>query len=115
MFATRRDLLKAGLGSGAALLLVSRRLEAEPGPLIERPIPSTGERLPVIGVGTARRWEAVTTPAEIAPLRELLRRFAERGGKMIDTAPSYGDAEAVAGELVAGQLPAATALPARLH
>ncbi|MBI4256241.1 MAG: aldo/keto reductase [Candidatus Rokubacteria bacterium] len=101
MYATRRDLLKAGLASGAAVLLSSGRLGAQPGPLIERAIPSTGERVPVIGIGTARRWEAVTTPAEMAPLREVLRRFAELGGKVIDTAPSYGTAEAVAGELVA--------------
>jgi aryl-alcohol dehydrogenase-like predicted oxidoreductase len=98
---TRRELLKVGIGSGAALLLSSGRLGAQPAPLIERAIPSSGERLPVIGVGTARRWEAVTTPAEMAPLREVLRQFAERGGKVIDTAPSYGTAEAVAGELVA--------------
>ncbi|MFZ1058653.1 MAG: aldo/keto reductase [Candidatus Rokuibacteriota bacterium] len=100
-YTSRRDLIKAGVGSGVALLLPSGRLGAQPGPLIERPIPSTGERVPVIGVGTARRWEAVTTPAETAPLREVLRRFAERGGKVIDTAPSYGTAEAVVGELVA--------------
>jgi len=88
--------------SGAALLLSSGRLGAQPGSLIVRPIPSSGERVPVIGVGTARRWENVTTPAELAPLREVLRAFADRGGKVIDTAPSYGAAEAVAGELVAG-------------
>ena len=55
----------------------------------------------MIGVGTARRWEAVTTPAGMAPLREVLRQFAGRGGKVVDTAPSYGTAEAVVGELVA--------------
>jgi aryl-alcohol dehydrogenase-like predicted oxidoreductase len=98
---TRRDLLKGGVGSGVALWLTSARLGAQPGPLIERPIPSTGERVPVIGVGTARRWEAVTTPAELAPLREVLRQLVQRGGRMLDTAPSYGTAEAVAGELVA--------------
>ncbi len=102
MYATRRELLKAGVMSGAALLLSSGRLGAQPGSLIVRPIPSSGERVPVIGVGTARRWENVTTPAELAPLREVLRAFADRGGKVIDTAPSYGAAEAVAGELVAG-------------
>jgi aryl-alcohol dehydrogenase-like predicted oxidoreductase len=101
MDATRRELLKAGIGSGAALLLTSGWLGAQPGPLIERAIPSSGERLPVIGVGTARRWEQATTPAEMAPLREVLRQLAERGGKVIDTAPSYGAAEALAGELVA--------------
>ncbi len=100
-YVTRRDLLRVAVGSSAALLLSSRRLGAQPGPLIERAIPSTGERVPVIGVGTARRWEAVTTPAEMAPLREVLRQFSGRGGKVIDTAPSYGTAEAVAGELVA--------------
>jgi aryl-alcohol dehydrogenase-like predicted oxidoreductase len=94
-------LLKGGVGSGVALWLTSGRLEAQPGPLIERPIPSSGERVPVIGVGTARRWEAVTTPAELAPLREVLRQLVQRGGRMLDTAPSYGTAEAVAGELVA--------------
>ncbi len=102
MYATRRELLKAGVMSGAALLLSSGRLGAQPRSLIVRPIPSSGERVPVIGVGTARRWENVTTPAELAPLREVLRAFADRGGKVIDTAPSYGAAEAVAGELVAG-------------
>ena len=101
MYVTRRELLKAGIGSGVALLLPSVRLGAQPGPLIERVIPSSGERLPVIGVGTARRWEKATTPAEMAPLREVLRQLAERGGKVIDTAPSYGAAEALAGELVA--------------
>jgi aryl-alcohol dehydrogenase-like predicted oxidoreductase len=100
VYVTRRDFIKVGVGSGAALLS-SGRLGAQPGPLIERPIPSTGERLPVIGVGTARRWEALTTPTENAPLREVLRQFRERGGKVIDTAPSYGTAEAVVGELVA--------------
>jgi aryl-alcohol dehydrogenase-like predicted oxidoreductase len=97
---TRRDVLKAAIGSAAAFLLSSRRLGAQPASLIERAIPSSGERLPVIGIGTARRWEQATTPAEMAPLRDVLRQFAERGGKVIDTAPSYGNAEALVGELV---------------
>jgi aryl-alcohol dehydrogenase-like predicted oxidoreductase len=97
---TRRDVLKAAIGSAAALLLSSRRLGAQPASLIERAIPSSGERLPVVGIGTARRWEQATTPAEMAPLRDVLRQFAERGGKVIDTAPSYGNAEALVGELV---------------
>jgi len=95
---TRRDVLKAAIGSAAALLLSSRRLGAQPAPLIERVIPASGERLPVIGIGTARRWEQATTPAEMAPLRVVLRQFAERGSKVIDTAPSYGNAEALVGE-----------------
>lgn len=100
MKASRRELLKVGLGSSMALLLSPGRPGAQPVP-IERAIPSSGERLPVIGVGTARRWESAASPAELAPLREVLRQLAARGGKVVDTAPSYGSAEAVAGELCA--------------
>jgi aryl-alcohol dehydrogenase-like predicted oxidoreductase len=101
VYVTRREALKVAMGSAAVLLMSSGRLGAQPELLIERAIPSSGERVPVVGVGTARRWEKVTTPAEMAPLREVLRQLAERGGKVVDTAPSYGAAEALAGELVA--------------
>jgi aryl-alcohol dehydrogenase-like predicted oxidoreductase len=97
----RRQLLKAGIGVGAAICLPSASLLAQTLPLIQREIPSTGESLPVIGIGTARRYEAVTMEAERAPLRAVLRQFKEMGGKVIDTAPSYGTAEGVVGDLVA--------------
>ena len=98
---SRRELLKAGIGAGASIFLASARLLAQAAPLIQRKIPSSGENLPVIGIGTARRYEAVTTEAERAPLREVLRQFKEMGGKVIDTAPSYGTAETVVGDLTA--------------
>ena len=98
---SRRDLLKTGIGLGASIFLPSAGLLAQTASLIQRKIPSTGESLPVIGIGTARRYEAVTTEAERAPLREVLRQFKEMGGKVIDTAPSYGAAEMVVGDLVA--------------
>ena len=101
MRTSRRELLKAGIGVGALIFLPSANLFAQSGPLIQRKIPSTGESLPIIGIGTARRYEAVTTEAERAPLREVLRRLKELGGKVIDTAPSYGTAETVVGDLVA--------------
>jgi len=96
---TRRELLKAGLCGGASLFVPPPLALADS--LIRRKIPSTGESLPVIGIGTARRYERVTTEAERAPLREVLRQFQEMGGKVIDTAPSYGTAEMVVGDLVA--------------
>ncbi len=96
---SRRELLKAGVGVGASLLLPPTGARADS--LIQRKIPSSGESLPVIGIGTARRYEVVTTEAERAPLREVLRHFADMGGKVLDTAPSYGTAEAVVGDLVA--------------
>jgi aryl-alcohol dehydrogenase-like predicted oxidoreductase len=98
---SRRELLKAGIGVGASIFLPSTRLRAQGTSWIQRKIPLSGESLPVIGIGTARRYEAVTTEAERAPLREVLRQFKEMGGRVVDTAPSYGTAETVVGDLVA--------------
>jgi aryl-alcohol dehydrogenase-like predicted oxidoreductase len=98
----RRTVIKAGLGLGASLLLRPPELFAQAQPLIQKKIPSSGETIPIIGVGTARRYEAVKTDAEKAPLRETIRQFESLGGKVIDSSPTYGTAEAVVGELVEG-------------
>ena len=71
--------------------------QAEAAGLLSRPIPSTGERIPVLGIGTSRRYEVEPTPDRVAPLREAVRRFVALGGSVIDTAPSYGTAEDVLG------------------
>ena len=97
---SRRELLKAGIGVGASLFLPPTNLLAQAGPLIHKKIPATGESVPIIGLGTARRYEAVTTEAERAPLRETLREFKALGGKVIDSSPTYGTAEQVVGDLV---------------
>jgi aryl-alcohol dehydrogenase-like predicted oxidoreductase len=94
----RRTLIKAGLG--AALLLRSGNAFGQTQPLIQKKIPSTGESIPIIGLGTARRYEEIKTDAEKIPLRETMRQFEALGGKVIDSSPSYGTAEAVVGELV---------------
>ncbi len=100
MHLSRRELLKAGIGAGASLVLPSGGLSALEGPMIQHRIPSSGESVPVIGIGTSRRYQG-TTEAERATLREVLRRFKELRGTVIDTAPSYGNAETVVGDLVA--------------
>src|SRR5215208_3096143 len=104
---SRREALAAGVGAGLAIALDPLdRLSAllaqvsRQSPLIQRAIPSSGEKIPVIGIGTARRYDVGATAEERAPLREVLRRFAEMGGKLVDTAPSYGTAEPVVGDLV---------------
>ena len=56
MLRSRRELLKAGIGVGASIFLPSASLLAQAVPLIQRKIPSTGESLPIIGIGTARRY-----------------------------------------------------------
>jgi aryl-alcohol dehydrogenase-like predicted oxidoreductase len=70
--------------------------------LLQKKIPSSGESIPIIGIGTARRYEDVKNDAEKGPLRETIRQFQTLGGKVIDSSPSYGTAEAVVGELADG-------------
>ena len=96
----RRTVIKAGLGLGASILLGPREIFAQAHDRIQKKIPSTGESIPIIGLGTGRRYEEIKTDAEKVPLRETIRRFQELGGKVIDSSPSYGTAEAVVGELV---------------
>ena len=72
---------------------------ATPG-AITRAIPSTGERLPVIGLGTSGPFEVGTDAAVRAPLAEVLGGFFAAGCTLIDTSPMYSTAEAVLGELL---------------
>lgn len=99
---TRRQLLhrSAVLAAIAALgpLLPSVVQAAEP--LRMRKIPSSGEMLPVVGLGTSRTHDISLDDAEMEALLDVLRVFVEGGAKVIDTAPSYGNADRVVGELV---------------
>ncbi|HEY9230345.1 MAG TPA: aldo/keto reductase [Gemmatimonadaceae bacterium] len=103
---SRRDAVKIGLGAGAALTLGRSSLFAEPaaalqaGALIQRAIPSSGEKLPVIGIGTAVIYQN-PTPEQIPPLRDTLQKFPLLGGRVLDSAPSYGRAETVVGDILA--------------
>lgn len=105
---SRRDALKIGLGAGFALSLdrlpgltlpTELTRASQGGALTMRAIPSSGERIPIVGIGTARNYEN-PTPEMIPSLREVLRQFPEMGGRVIDTSPSYGRAEVVAGDLM---------------
>jgi diketogulonate reductase-like aldo/keto reductase len=69
--------------------------------MITRPIPSSGEAMPVIGLGTWSVFDVGEDPAARAPLKDVVRRLIDAGGRMIDTSPMYGRAEAVTGDLVA--------------
>lgn len=64
-----------------------------------RPIPSTSEQLPVIGVGTWRTFDVGNSSAERDPLKEVLKTLIAKGGKVIDSSPMYGQSEKVVGEL----------------
>ena len=94
---SRRDVLKLGAGAAAGALAGPARSATD---LVTRAIPSSGERLPVVGIGTNRYRTG--SEADIAPLRETLKTFAAAGGKVVDTAPMYGSSELVLGQLIAG-------------
>ncbi len=64
-------------------------------------IPSTGEAMPVIGLGTWQSFDVGAAAAERTPLREVLEAFVQAGGRMVDSSPMYGAAESVVGDLVA--------------
>ena len=66
-----------------------------------RKIPSTGEEIPAVGLGTWQVFDAGNDPAARAPLREVIAAFSRAGGKLIDSSPMYRSAESVAGDLVA--------------
>jgi len=67
---------------------------------ITRPIPSTGERLPAVGLGTWLTFNVKPEPAAEAPLAPVLQTFFERGGAMVDSSPMYGFSEDVIGDLL---------------
>jgi aryl-alcohol dehydrogenase-like predicted oxidoreductase len=97
---TRRDFLKYGLGTGLSLALPhGALLAATRQPLLTRAIPSSGERLPVIGLGSSATFSQ-RAGEDAAALREVLRSLVAEGGKVFDTAPSYGASEEVAGGIV---------------
>ncbi|WP_454831081.1 aldo/keto reductase [Pseudoxanthomonas wuyuanensis] len=76
---------------------------APAGALNSRAIPSSGEKIPVMGMGTSGSFEVGSSAGELDPLREVLKRFFAAGATVIDTAPTYSVAEDVMGELLAGQ------------
>jgi diketogulonate reductase-like aldo/keto reductase len=69
--------------------------------MITRSIPSTGEPMPVIGLGTWRAFDVGADETGRRPLRQVLQRMFDGGGRIIDTSPMYGRAEAVTGDLLA--------------
>jgi aryl-alcohol dehydrogenase-like predicted oxidoreductase len=97
----RREWLGTSVGAAAALALNSRLLSATEQQLITRAIPSTGERLPIVGLGSSATFGQVARAEDLSGLREVLRTMIQAGGTVFDTAPSYGGG---ASEEVAGRL-----------
>lgn len=95
---TRRRFLQ----NASVLLIASQLAEAaEKTAPLTRKIPSTGEAIPVIGMGTSGSFEVPAGSPEHQALKEVLKRFFEGGSSVIDTAPTYGNAEDLLGPLLA--------------
>ncbi len=100
---TRRDCLKYSTLAGVASMLPTTLLMAlENGDLIKRTIPSSGEELPIVGLGSSATFSSVARSNDVSALEEVFRIFFENSGSVFDTAPGYGASEEVAGRIVQG-------------
>jgi diketogulonate reductase-like aldo/keto reductase len=97
---TRRRFLQASAVAVALSPLAGNAIAADqPGP-IKKSIPSSGEKLSVIGLGTSRTFNVDAGSAAQSPLLDVMRAFFDNGGQLIDSSPMYGSAEAVTGALL---------------
>ena len=96
---SRRDFLALTVGAGVAAAMPGLSARAAV-PLLSRAIPRSGERLPVIGLGTAIVFDIREDAASRAERRAVMQAMLDGGGSLIDTAPSYGTAESVVGDLL---------------
>ncbi len=97
---TRRDFI-LGMGAfSAAMVLFPRDLIGKSHQAIQRPIPSSGELLSVMGMGTSRTFDIEDDPVAQNQLAEVVRIFFEKGGRVIDSSPMYGRSESVVGDLL---------------
>ena len=94
---SRRTLLASLAAAGAASVL--RPLTAAPGrsPILTRPIPSTGERLPLVGLGSWITFNVGDDPVARDSCAEVVRAFFHDGGRLIDSSPMYGSSQEVIG------------------
>ncbi|OJV12881.1 MAG: aldo/keto reductase [Dyadobacter sp. 50-39] len=98
---TRRQALAglAAAGAGLALSPFNSSANLDIKMILERKIPSTGERLPVVGLGSWQQFDVGPGAAERAPLKAVLQKMQGMGGRLIDASPMYGRAEQVIGDL----------------
>ena len=103
----RRSFVGLAAGAGASMALPRRSRSApaahkhgakDGAAMLTRPMPRTGEALPVIGLGTYGTFDA--SAGQRGPLVEVMRRFLDLGGRVIDSSPMYGQSEAAVGEVL---------------
>src|SRR5688572_31719541 len=95
----RRDWLRLTAAAGAGFALAPYLQALPDGALIRRAIPSSGERLPAVGLGSSATFSQVARGEDASALREVIKVMIDRGATVIDTAPAYGASEQVAGAI----------------
>src|SRR6266567_5261864 len=102
---TRREAAKLIGASTAGLILrigaARAQTKGEPSAMLKRAIPASGEKLPVIGLGTWNVFDVDLTPENRGQLEEVISMFVKQGGRVIDSSQMYRRAEGVIGELAA--------------
>lgn len=96
----RREWIALTAGASAALAFDLKPLPAQGKKLITRPIPSSGELVPVVGLGSAATFAEAARGEDRSAVRDVLKTMFDLGGTVFDTAPSYGASEEVAGTIV---------------
>ncbi len=98
---SRRELIKLAALASASLSIPGGLLQAaNKDSLITRAIPKTGEKLPVVGLGTSASFRRLAEGEGGNQLQQVIKTLLDNGGRVFDTAPSYGESERVAGEIV---------------
>jgi diketogulonate reductase-like aldo/keto reductase len=104
---SRRDMLRLLIAGGSLKLLSPARLQAQgSGPILTRGIPSSGERLPLVGLGTWITFNVGDDAVARAECVEVMRAFFADGGRLIDSSPMYGSSQSVIGDGVSKLRPA---------
>lgn len=98
---SRKAFLQKSILSLAGLYATPLLLHAADREMVFRAIPSTGEKVPAIGMGSWLTFNVGEKEEQRAPMRQVLKTFVESGGRLIDSSPMYGRSERVIGELAA--------------
>ena len=98
---TRRDYLKyTGMAGATCALPGGFIVGQDRGPIIKRAIPKSGEEIPVVGLGSSATFQTVAQSEDVTALKGVFQTLVDNGGSVFDTAPGYGAAEEVAGQIV---------------
>ena len=96
---TRRETLMFSACAASSALLHIRASLAAGAPLLTRAVPKTGEMLPMVGLGSSATFAQMARSEDATALKDVLKTLVDNGGRVFDTAPSYGASEEVAGTI----------------